>query len=107
MCYTKIEKSDKYVLHEELIDYYLLEKCVIFYNHRGTETDSVFLRRFEGLRNMPELSSARWIVLKFPPDTIRFFIFILQPPHYEIMIDAIEKMMQSNWNKHFSVLDFE
>lgn len=98
-------KSDKYVTKEELISYYLSGKSVVFYNHRCREKESVYLQRFVSLRQCGELTNAIWKGLKFVRGTVRDYLFILQPVHVDKVNSAIENMMHSNWNRHFSVLN--
>lgn len=98
-------KSDKYITEDELVSYYLLGKSVVFYNHRCREKEEVYLRRFKPLQLRGELVSAKWRGLKFTRGSVRDFIFILQPVHFEIVNDVIKKMMQSSWNRHFSTID--
>lgn len=98
-------KSDKYVTENELTSYYTAGKSVIFYNHRCRQKEPLYLEKFTPLRHKGELSYAKWMGLKFVRGTIRDYLFILQPKHIEQVNTAIEKMMQSNWNKHFSILD--
>ncbi len=98
-------KSDKYVTENELANYYLLGKSVIFYNHRCREKEEVYLRRFASLQHRGELATAKWKGLKFTRGTVRDYLFILQPFHVDKVNGVIESMMQSKWNKHFSILN--
>ena len=98
-------KSDKYITEDELVDYYLSGKSVIFYNHRCREKEDIYLQRFKPLQLRNELVSAKWKGLKFARGSVRDFIFILQPVHFESTNDVIEKVMQSNWNRHFSAIN--
>ena len=99
-------KSDKYVTADELISYFLAGKSVVFYNHRCREKEHVYLKRFSILQQNNKISFAKWKGLKFVRGTIRDYLFILQPYHVNKVNSAIENIMQSNWNKHFSLLDF-
>lgn len=98
-------KSDKYVMPHELITYYLSGKSLIFYNHRCREAEQVYLQRFTPLKQNYNLSDAQWKGLKFIRGTTRDYIFILHPYHFDKVTFALENMMQSNWQKHFSILD--
>lgn len=100
-------KSDKYITEDELAAYYLSGKSVIFYNHRCREKEEVYLQRFKPLQLRSEFVSAKWKGLKFVRGSIRDFIFILQPAHFEKINNVVEKMMQSNWNRHFSIINIE
>lgn len=101
----KSKKSDKYILNEEIVSYFESGKSVVFYNHRCREKESVYLERFQPLKQREELSGAEWKGLKFVRGTIRDYIFILQPYHVDRVNSAIESLIKSNWNKHFSVIN--
>lgn len=100
-------KSDKCVTEDELVGYYLAGKSVVFYNHRCREKEHLYLRRFKPLQRRKELVSAKWLGLKFNRGTIRDYIFILQPYHCKKVSGALERMMQSNWKRHFSRLNID
>lgn len=97
-------KSDKYITPDELITYYLEGKSIVFYNHRCREKEPIYLQRFAALKQSSQLSDSRWTGLKFVRGTIRDYIFILQPHHFDTVALAIENMLQTEWNKHFSML---
>jgi len=97
-------KSDKYVTEEELVEYFLSGKSVIFYNHRCREKEQIYLQRFKALQMRNELKYAKWLGLKFIRGTIRDYFFILQPVHFEKVNSVIENMMDSKWNRHFMLL---
>ena len=98
-------KSDKYVTADELISYYQKGQSVIFYNHRPRQKETLYLARFTPLRRRTELSGAHWMGLKFARGSVRDYLFILQADHVGPVQAAVEKMMQSNWQRHFSLLD--
>lgn len=101
----KSNKSDKYITPDELVSYYQAGKSIVFYNHRCREKEHIYLQRFDLLKHKNELMEAEWRGLKFVRGTIRDYIFILQPKHTEVVDLAINNLMKSNWNKHFSELD--
>ena len=98
-------KSDKYILHDELLSYYQAGKSIVFYNHRSREKEQIYLQRFQPLMQRLELVGPEWRGLKFTRGTIRDYIFILQPKHTDAVDTAISNMMGSNWRKHFSILN--
>lgn len=98
-------KSDKYILHDELVSYYQAGKSIVFYNHRSREQEQIYLQRFQPLMRRFELAESEWRGLKFARGTIRDYIFILQPKHTDAVDLAISNMMESNWKKHFSILN--
>jgi hypothetical protein len=101
----KSNKSDKYILHDELVSYYQEGKSLVFYNHRCREQEQIYLQRFQPLIQRKELEGAEWRALKFVRGTIRDYIFILQPKHSGAIDIAINNMLETNWKKHFSVLN--
>ncbi|NLO08604.1 MAG: hypothetical protein GX129_01885 [Clostridiales bacterium] len=98
-------KSDKYILHDELVSYYQAGKSIVFYNHRSREQEQIYLQRFQPLMQRLELVGSEWRGLKFTRGTIRDYIFILQPKHTDAVDMAISNMIESNWRKHFSILN--
>jgi len=98
-------KSDKYILPDEIGAYYQAGKSVIFYNHRCREQEQIYLQRFQSLKQNQELVGARLKGLKFVRGTIRDYIFILQEEHLYKVETAFENIMGINWNKHFSELN--
>lgn len=98
-------KSDKYVTDDELIAYYQMGKSVVFYNHRCREKEKTYLKRFTPLQERHELLNATWKGLKFVRGTVRDYFFILQPHHVNQIEAVIKNINQSNWSKHFNVLD--
>lgn len=101
----KSNKSDKYILPDELVSYYQAGKSIVFYNHRCREQEQVYLQRFQTLKQKNGLLSAEWKGLKFVRGTIRDYIFILQAQHLAAVDIAINNMMKTNWHKHFSELN--
>lgn len=100
-------KSDKYVTEDEIVEHYLSGKSVVYYNHRCREKEHIYLQRFAPLQRRNEIALAKWMGLKFTRGTIRDYIFILQPYHAERVNYAIQSIMQSNWNRHFFLLNLD
>ncbi|MDL2273006.1 hypothetical protein LJC34_00405 [Oscillospiraceae bacterium OttesenSCG-928-G22] len=98
-------KSIKYVLREEIADYYASGKSVVFYNHRSREQEQVYLKRFDWLRTEARLSGASLFGLKFARGTIRDYFFIVKPEHCSRVYYAMEGLLSSTWQRHFSKLD--
>lgn len=98
-------KSDKYVITAELLDYYQAGKSVIFYNHRGRERKHRYLQRFTPLKKLEELAAARFSGLTFMRGSLRDYIFLIQPPHFDKIKDAINCLLQTNWSRHFTILN--
>lgn len=98
-------KSIKYVLPEEIIDYYRAGHSVVFYSHRTREQLSTYLRRFDELFNSKNIKGATIIGISFRRGTVRDYFFILQEAHKEKIIRGIENLLQSGWRQHFESID--
>lgn len=99
-------KSIKYVTPVEIKDYYQLGKSVIFYNHRCREKETSYLKRFEWLRHEPITKDATIVGIKFSRGTVRDYIFVMQPCHALEICKSVDKLLESNWTRHFAWLDF-
>lgn len=54
------KESIKYVFEEEIVDYYISGKSVVFYSHRTRENVPVYLKRFEKLFHHNEFASRQY-----------------------------------------------
>lgn len=97
-------KSDKYVTEWELLDYYRAGKSVVFYNHRSREKEHQYLLRFATLKNRIERANGQFSGLTFFRGSLRDYIFMIQPLHFAKVGGAIDRLLQSNWSRHFNVL---
>jgi hypothetical protein len=69
------------------------------------EKKNIYMQRFKPLQIRNGLSPAKWLGLKFSRGTTRDYLFILQPYHFEHGV--MDRMLKSNWNRHFSKLNIE
>ena len=97
---TGSSKSIKYILTDELRDYYRAGHSVIFYNHRSRQTENDYLERFRKIRNDLAFEGAEWFGLKFVRRTIRDYIFILQPGHAAVVKAMTKSFLDSRWGRH-------
>lgn len=104
---AKSGKSIKYVMREEIYDYYAAGHSLIIYNHRCRQAEPKYLRRFDWVCDEPCLKSVHRSGLKFLRGTIRDYIFIIQPKHQHLVSSAVDRLLDSEWNKHFAKLDFQ
>lgn len=94
-------KSIKYVLPEEIIDYYEAGHSVVFYNHRTREQLEDYLHRFDELFNSKELEQATIVGITFRRGTVRDYFLIIQEEHAERVVKGIQILLDSKWNLHF------
>ncbi|OQA08649.1 MAG: hypothetical protein BWY65_01406 [Firmicutes bacterium ADurb.Bin373] len=95
-------KSNKYLFPNEAADYFAAGKSVIIYNHRCREQESVYLRRFDWMREDSILKDAVITGVTFRRGTVRDFIFALQPGHATEIRGCVDYMLQGPWGNHFS-----
>lgn len=96
------DKSIKYVLPEEIIDYYKNGHSVVFYSHRTREKLEVYLKRFEKLFAADEFEAATIKGISFKRGTVRDYFFILHKEHASKIEQAIGEITGGKWSKHFS-----
>ena len=95
------DKSIKYVLPEEIMDYYKVGNSVVFYSHRTREQLEKYLKRFENLFNEVKGQGATIKGLTFKRGTVRDYIFILQKEHVTQVENSLQNIMNSKWRQHF------
>lgn len=97
-------KENKYVIPDELADYYNQGSSVIYYQHKARRTDSFYSRQFELLLKSLQIENAAGYVLKFIKTSQRYYFLILQPQHREIVEKAVAEMISSSWGDYFCLL---
>lgn len=98
-------KSIKYVLPEEIIDYYRAGHSVVFYSHRTREQLSTYLSRFDELFDSKNIKGATITGISFRRGTVRDYFFVLQDEHKSKIIRGIETLLGSGWRQHFESID--
>ncbi len=99
---TGTRRENKYVLREELQDYYQQGSSVIYYQHKARRKDEYYREQFVYL--MSCFPSAAGLLLKFRTTSQRYYMFILQP-HNEVKVkETLMKMLKAGWEKHFHLL---
>lgn len=98
-------KSIKYVLPEEIIDYYTAGHSVVFYSHRTREQLPTYLKRFDELFATEKIAGAIITGISFRRGTVRDYFFILHQGHKEKIIRGIENLLRSGWRQHFESID--
>lgn len=98
------EKSIKYVLPEEIIDYYNAGHSVVFYSHRTREQLNVYLERFSELFDLKEFENATIKGISFRRGTIRDYFFIIHSDHVAKIENGFSVMLNGKWKEHFMVI---
>ncbi len=98
-------KNIKYVLSQELHDYYAAGASVIYYQHKARCKDFVYTARNRELLESGDFPDARTLGLKFRTTSQRFYFFILQPQHELFVQTQIQAMLKTEWKNHFSLCE--
>ena len=97
-------KANKYVEPQELADYYSKGSSVIYYQHKARRNDTFYIEQHQRLLSCPAFNGATGLGLKFVTTSQRYYFFIVQPKHKEIVNEQIQQMMNTAWKEHFCPL---
>ena len=92
--------SEKYVLPEEVCEYYNQGQNVVFYCHKGRRTAEAWEQTKAGIKEY--LPDAQIIVLTFHRGTQRSYISVLHPDEYAKYEDILSEFLESNWGRLFT-----
>ena len=97
-------KENKYVLPEELVNYYSQGSTVVYYQHKARRKDPFYTGQLEELLRREDLPGASGLALKFEKVSQRYYMFIIQPDHGEAVEKAVKDMLSTAWGSHFRLL---
>ena len=98
-------KENKYARPEELADYFRQGSSVIYYQHKARKPDSFYLAQHNQLMEGLGIDQASGSALKFCKTSLRYYFFIVQLKHREIVSAAVRKFLSSQWKKYFVLLE--
>ena len=99
-----MKKSNKYVLCKELADYYNTGASVVYYQHKARRKGEFYIDQHKAFLSSCGFSAATGIGLKFKTASLRYYFFIVQPRHKEMICQGIQNMLETEWGKHFQFL---
>lgn len=97
-------RENKYILPEEVRDYFLQGSSVIYYQHKARKQDSFYLDQHQRLLEDTALKGASGMVLKFATTSQRYYCFVMQPDHAHVIEAAVKQMLNTAWADHFTIL---
>jgi hypothetical protein len=100
-------KSIKYIMEDEIVDYYSSGHSVVFYNHRCRLNEQAYLKRFRVFFGSEDLRSAAALGIKYVRGTTRDYFFLLHPEHLSQAKRAVASLLESSWNQHFKELKLD
>lgn len=97
-------KENKYVLPEELASYYAQGSTVVYYQHKARRKDPFYTDQLNWLLKREDLPGASGLALKFEKVSQRYYMFIIQPSHREMVVKTMKDMLSTDWGKYFHQL---
>ena len=97
----RTNRTNKYVEPEEILDYYRQGSSVIYYQHKARKLDEYYTGQHQRLLEKSGFDDASSLGLKFKSTSQRFYFFIIQPRHERRIRDCVDKMLSTDWGKHF------
>ena len=94
-------KANKYVLVQELADYYAQGASVVYYQHKARKRDVFYIEQHQRLLECDDFGGATGFGLKFLPTSQRYYFFILQHRHRPIVQNCVENMSGNAWKDFF------
>ena len=97
-------KENKYVLPEELARYYAQGSTVVYYQHKARRKDPFYTDQLKALLRREDLPGASGLALKFEKVSQRYYMFVIQPRHREMVEKSVENILSTSWGDHFRQL---
>jgi hypothetical protein len=99
-------KENKFVKSEELWDnFFENHSSVVYYQHKARRTDPFYIDQYRKLLESFELNPAVGFGLKFVTTSLRYYFFIIQPQHRDIIKRTVGDMLAGPWRDHFLYYD--
>jgi len=92
--------SEKYVLPEEIVEYYHSGKDVVFYCHKGRRKQEDWEETKTGIRKW--IRDAQILAVTFHRGTQRSYIFVLHPDSYRRYEQILSDFLSTEWNSMFT-----
>ena len=97
------KKANKYVLPEELFDYYQQGASVIYYQHKARCRDGFYIDQHNKLLRNERVQGAEGLGLKFTRTSLRYYWFLLRPEHAETVRQSVASLLAGPWGGCFKL----
>lgn len=97
------KKANKYVLPEELFDYYQQGASVIYYQHKARRQDGFYTDQHNKLLRDERMQGAEGLGLKFIRTSLRYYWFLLRPEHAETVRQSVASLLAGPWGDCFEL----
>lgn len=101
------KKENKYVTRSELADYYNQGTSVIYYQHKARRPNQFYIDQHREIVEEIGKGNASCFGLKFTKTSQRYYFFIVQPKHKDVISKVLQKMLSSDWGNCFTDLYIE
>lgn len=97
---ARTKDSEKYILPEEVSEYYDSGKNVVFYCHKGRRKQEAWEQAKIQIREY--IRDAQILAITYHRGTQRSYIFVLHPDCYTMYKQILTDFLASSWGKLFS-----
>ena len=97
------KKANKYVLPEELFDYYRQGASVVYYQHKARRQDGFYTDQHNKLLQDERIQDAEGLGLKFTRTSPRYYWFLLRPEHAETVRQCVASLLAGPWGDCFEL----
>ena len=97
---AKTKDSEKYILPEDVCDYYNSGRNVVYYCHKGRRKQEAWEQAKTGIRNY--IRDAQILAVTCHRGTQRSYIFVLHPDSYKKYEHILTAFLDSAWGNMFT-----
>lgn len=97
-------KSCKYVMYDEIMQYYMAGYSLIVYNHRDRSSEAVYQQRFKHIRECIGNDSTL-PVIRFRRYSVRDYVFVIHDEVADIMNGQLQRFAHSRWEPHWQLYE--
>ncbi len=105
-------EGSKYAFPGEIATYYQSGHSLIVYNHANRQNEEDYFRRFNFVMEESVFKNAVTMVMKYNRQQVRYYLFVLQPHHSEVIGRCLTDMLDGPWGNrwrwdkpHFEKMD--
>ncbi|NBJ17008.1 MAG: hypothetical protein FNP40_15915 [Dehalobacter sp. 4CP] len=89
----------KYAFPLEIESYYSQGHSLIVYNHSNRQNEQDYFERFGFVKEQPSFINARFFLLRFNRQQVRYYLFVLQPRDSAAVEIYVDEMLKGSWGR--------
>lgn len=94
-------KGNKFVLPNELAEYYHAGASIIYYQHKVRCPDEFYIKQHQQMVSSGAFPGAVSLGLKFTKTSLRYYFFAIRTEHAEAITTCVQQMLTSPWQYCF------